>query len=157
VEDRPNREVLNTQGRPDRIKVFQVNLGRGREATELLQRMADEEKVDVVLIQESYCYMPTWAGWSKYGGGCSDKIATMVRTRRRSIELDQFAGPSTKTVIIEGERGDIAFTNVYVPPKGSLAGILSEAGCTPGEQKRKADRHRRQSQRETPFIWRRRG
>jgi hypothetical protein len=43
VEDRPNREVLNTQGRPDRIKVFQVNLGRGREATELLQRMADRK------------------------------------------------------------------------------------------------------------------
>jgi hypothetical protein len=83
----PDREVLNTQGRPDRSKVFHVNLGRGREATELLQRMADEEKVDVVLIQESYCYMPTWAGWSKYGGGCSDKIATMVRTGRRSIEL----------------------------------------------------------------------
>jgi hypothetical protein len=117
VEDRPNREVLNTQGRPDRSTVFHVNLGRGREATELLQRMADEEKVDVVLIQESYCYMPTWAGWSKYGGGCSDKIATMVRTGRRSIELDQFAGPSTRTVIIEGERGDNALTNVYVPPK----------------------------------------
>jgi hypothetical protein len=34
--------VLNTQGRPDRSKVFHVNLGRGREATELLQRMAEE-------------------------------------------------------------------------------------------------------------------
>jgi hypothetical protein len=67
--------------------------------------MAEEEKVDVVLIQESYCYMP--AG-------------------RRSIELDQFAGPTTRTVIVEGERGDIAFTNVYVPPKGSLGGTLAK-------------------------------
>jgi hypothetical protein len=126
MEDRPNREVLNAQGRRDRIKVFQANLGRGREATELLQRMAEEEKVDVVLIQESYCYMPAWAGWSKYGGGRSDKIATMVRTGRRSIELDQFAGPTTRTVIVEGERGDIALTNVYVPPKGSLGGTLAK-------------------------------
>jgi hypothetical protein len=86
AEDRPNREVLNAQGRRDKIKVFHANLGRGREATEPLQRMAEEEKVDVVLIQESYCYMPAWAGWSKYGGGRSDKIATMVRTGRRSIE-----------------------------------------------------------------------
>jgi hypothetical protein len=42
VKDRPNRVVLNAQGLRDRIKVFQANLGRGREATELLQRMAEE-------------------------------------------------------------------------------------------------------------------
>jgi hypothetical protein len=29
-------------------------------------------------------------------------------------------------VIVEGERGDIAFTNVYVPPKGSLGGTLAK-------------------------------
>jgi hypothetical protein len=93
--------------------VFQVNLGKGREATDLLQKTAEEQKADVVLIQESYCYMPTWVGWTNYGGGRTDKIATLVRTGRRSIELTQFTGPTTRTVVIEGARGDIAFSNVY--------------------------------------------
>jgi hypothetical protein len=66
--------------------VFQVNLGKGREATDLLQKTAEEQKADVVLIQESYCCMPTWVGWTKYGGGRTDKIATLVKTGRRSIE-----------------------------------------------------------------------
>jgi hypothetical protein len=54
---------------------------------------------DVVLIQKEYCYMPTWVGWTKYGGGRTDKIATLVRT-----------------VVIEGEGRDIALANVYAPP-----------------------------------------
>jgi hypothetical protein len=69
--------------------------------------------------------MPTWVGWTKYGGGRTDKIATLVRTGRRSIELTQFTGPTTRTVVIEGARGDIAFFNVYVPPKGPLEGTLT--------------------------------
>jgi hypothetical protein len=44
---------------------------------------------DVVLIQKEYCYMPTWVGWTKYGGGRTNKIATLVRTGRRSIELNK--------------------------------------------------------------------
>jgi hypothetical protein len=103
--------------------VLQANLGRGREATDLLQRTAEENEADVVLIQEGY--MPTWVGWTKYGGGRTDKIATLVRTGRRSIELTQFTGPTVRTVVIEGEGGDIALANVYAPPKGSLEGTLA--------------------------------
>jgi hypothetical protein len=130
AEGEQNREDLNGTGEyshnaRDKLVVFQVNLGKGREATDLLQKTAEEQKADVVLIQESYCYMPTWVGWTKYGGGRTDKIATLVRTGRRSIELTQFTGPTTRTVVIEGARGDIAFSNVYVPPKGPLEGTLT--------------------------------
>jgi hypothetical protein len=129
AEGEQNRKDLNGTGEyshntRDNLVVFQVNLGRGREATDL-QKTAEEQKADVVLIQESYCYMPTWVGWTKYGGGRTDKIATLVRTGRRSIELTQFTGPTTRTVVIEGARGDIAFSNVYVPPKGPLEGTLT--------------------------------
>jgi hypothetical protein len=105
--------------------VLQANLRRGREATDLLQRTAEENEADVVLIQEGYCYIPTWVGWTKYGGGRTDKIATLVRTGRRSIELTQFTGPTIRTVVIEGEGVDIALANVYAPPKGSLEGTLA--------------------------------
>jgi hypothetical protein len=37
----------------------------------------------------------------------------------------QFLGPTTKTVVIEGERGDIALSNVYAPPKRSLERTLT--------------------------------
>jgi hypothetical protein len=93
--------------------VLQANLGRGKEATDLLQRTAEENEADVVLIQEGYCYMPTWIGWTKYEGGRTDKIATLVRAGRRSIELTQFTEPTIRAVVIEGEGGDI--------PRGSLA------------------------------------
>jgi hypothetical protein len=130
AEGEQNREDLNGTGEyshnaRDKLVVFQVNLGKGREATDLLQKTAEEQKADVVFIQESYCYMPTWVGWTKYGGGRTDKIATLVRTGRRSIELTQFTGPTTRTVVIEGARGDIAFFNVYVPPKDPLEGTLT--------------------------------
>jgi hypothetical protein len=130
AEGEQNREDLNGTGEyshnaRDKLVVFQVNLGKGWEATDLLQKTAEEQKADVVLIQESYCYMPTWVGWTKYGGGRTDKIATLVRTGRRSIELTQFTGPTTRTVVIEGARGDIAFFNVYVPPKDQLEGTLT--------------------------------
>jgi hypothetical protein len=69
--------------------------------------------------------MSTWVGWTRYRGGRTDKIATMVRTGRRLIELTQFTGPTTKTVVIEGARGGIAIANVYVPPKGTLEGTLT--------------------------------
>jgi hypothetical protein len=62
--------------------------------------------------------MPTWVGWTKYGGGRTDKIATLVRTGRRSIELTQFTGPTISTVVIEGKEGDIALANVYAPQRG---------------------------------------
>jgi endonuclease/exonuclease/phosphatase family metal-dependent hydrolase len=108
-----NRDVRDPRGTRDKFVVLQANLGRGREATDLLQRTAEEE------------YMPTWVGWTKYGGGRTDKIATLVRTGRRSIELTQFTGPTVRTVVIEGEGGDIALANVYAPPKGSLEGTLA--------------------------------
>jgi hypothetical protein len=155
AEGEQNRKDLNGTGEyshntRDNLVVFQVNLGRGREATDL-QKTAEEQK-DVVLIQESYCYMPTWVGWTKYGGGRTDKIATLVRTGRRSIELTQFTGPTTRTVVIEGARGDIAFSNVYVPPKGPLEGTLtvleellaSRSGLNPDVrdcQREELDRH----------------
>ncbi|CAH1381951.1 unnamed protein product, partial [Tenebrio molitor] len=109
--------MSGTQG--DKFVVLQANLGRGREATDLLQRTAEENEADVV------CYIPTWVGWTKYGGGRTDKIATLVRTGRRSIELTQFTGPTIRTVVIEGEGVDIALANVYAPPKRSLEGTLA--------------------------------
>jgi hypothetical protein len=98
-----NRDVRDPRGTRDKFVVLQANLGRGREATDLLQ---------------------AWVGWT-YGGGRTDKIATLVRTGRRSIELTQFTGPTVRTVVIEGEGGDIALANVYAPPKGSLEGTLA--------------------------------
>jgi hypothetical protein len=58
AEGEQNREDLNGIGEysyntRDNLLVFQVNLGRGREATDLLQKTAEEQKADVVLIQES--------------------------------------------------------------------------------------------------------
>jgi hypothetical protein len=113
-----NRDVRDPRGTRDKLVVLQANLGRGREATDLLQRTAEENEADVVLIQEGYCYIPTWVGWTKYGGGRTDKIATLVRTGRRSIELTQFTGPTISTVVIEGKGGDIALANVYAPQRG---------------------------------------
>jgi hypothetical protein len=84
-----SRDVRDPKETRDKFVVLQANLGRGREATDLLQRTAEENEADVVLIQEEYCYMPTWVGWTKYGGGRTNKIATLVRTGRRSIELNK--------------------------------------------------------------------
>jgi hypothetical protein len=58
AEGEQNREDLNGIGEysyntRDNLLVFQVNLGRGREATDLLQKTAEEQNADVVLIQES--------------------------------------------------------------------------------------------------------
>jgi hypothetical protein len=112
---------------------------------------------DVVLIQKEYCYMPTWVGWTKYGGGRTDKIATLVRTGRRSIELTQFTGPTIRIVVIEGEGRDIALANVYAPPKGVARRDSSSVREPPGQQKRKADHHRGGPQREISSIRGRRG
>ncbi|KAJ3617279.1 hypothetical protein MTP99_007373 [Tenebrio molitor] len=108
-----SRDVRDPRGTQDKFVVLQANLGRGKEATDLLQRTAEENEADVELIQEGYCYMPTWVGWAKYEGGRTDKIATLVRAGRRSIELTQFTEPTIRAVVIEGEGGDI--------PRGSLA------------------------------------
>jgi hypothetical protein len=108
-----SRDVRDPRGTLDKFVVLQANLGRGKEATDLLQRTAEENEADVELIQEGYCYMPTWVGWAKYEGGRTDKIATLVRAGRRSIELTQFTEPTIRAVVIEGEGGDI--------PRGSLA------------------------------------
>jgi hypothetical protein len=108
-----SRDVRDPRGTQDKFVVLQANLGRGKEATDLLQRTAEENEADVVLIQEGYCYMPTWIGWTKYEGGRTDKIATLVRAGRRFIELTQFTEPTIRAVVIEGEGGDI--------PRGSLA------------------------------------
>jgi hypothetical protein len=98
-----NRDVRDPRGTRDKFVVLQANLGRGREATDLLQRTAEENEADVVLIQEGYCYIPTWVGWTKYGGGRTDKIATLVRTGRRSIELTQFTGSEQWSSRVKGE------------------------------------------------------
>jgi hypothetical protein len=108
-----SRDVRDPRGTQDKFVVLQANLGRGKEATDLLQKTAEENEADVELIQEGYCYMPTWVGWTKYEGGRTDKIATLVRAGRRSIELTQFTEPTIRAVVIEGEGGDI--------PRGSLA------------------------------------
>jgi hypothetical protein len=101
--------------------------------------------------------MPTWVGWTKYGGGRTDKIATLVRTGRRSIELTQFTGPTIRIVVIEGEGRDIALANVYAPPKGVARRDSSSVREPTGQQKRKADHHRGGPQREISSIRGRRG
>jgi hypothetical protein len=96
AEGEQNREDLNGTGEyshnaRDKLVVFQVNLGKGREATDLLQKTADG-----VLIQESYCYMPTWVGYGPITPGPhrQDRYVGQDRTavdRVDAITVDDLA------------------------------------------------------------------
>jgi hypothetical protein len=57
AEGEQNREDLNGIGEywyntRDNLLVFQVNLGRGREATDLLQKTVEEQKADRIKMQK---------------------------------------------------------------------------------------------------------
>lgn len=44
------------------LKILQINLGRGRQAQDLMVRNADEKDIDIVLISEQYgkCESKNW-------------------------------------------------------------------------------------------------
>lgn len=64
-----------------RLKLLQINLGRGREAQDLMMQKATEDNTDILLISEPY-KNPTSQVWYE---DTSHRAAIMIRNRRLKI------------------------------------------------------------------------
>lgn len=102
------------------MKVLQLNVGRGREATDLLRRTAEVEGADIVVIQEPYKHLSAWPGWRLYA---HEKVATLVNESRDAIRLTQHSVPGLITVSVCGVR----LANVYIAPETNMERAVAAA------------------------------
>lgn len=95
------------------FKILQLNTGRGREATDLLHRTAEEVEADIVVIQEPYRHLAAWRGWRLFAHG---KVATMVKETVEAIRLTQHTSPGLLTI----SAGGVLVANAYVEPTNGI-------------------------------------
>lgn len=63
------------------IKFLQINLGRGREAQDLMIQKAREDNIDILLISEPYSKLPTCIWYED----TSHRAAILVQSRNANI------------------------------------------------------------------------
>lgn len=63
----------------NKLKILQINLGRGREASEVIKRIAVERGADIICITEPYHNLQVWSDIGVCYGGEGTKACVVVR------------------------------------------------------------------------------
>nr|XP_023015496.1 uncharacterized protein LOC111504990 [Leptinotarsa decemlineata] len=98
--------------------VIQINVGKGREATALLRKTAEERGAAVVCVQETWIREPKWEGWVRHDGGEGTKIRTWVRNNVESLALMNARSMNGIGIVVGNERKSMRIMNVYDEPGG---------------------------------------
>ncbi|XP_074031352.1 uncharacterized protein [Leptinotarsa decemlineata] len=98
--------------------VLQINVGKGREATALLRKTAEERGAAVVCVQEPWIREPKWEGWVRHDGGDGTKVRTWVRNTVESLALMNARSMNGIGIIVGNERKSMRIINVYDEPGG---------------------------------------
>lgn len=107
------------------LSLLQVNLGRGKAATSLLQNRVREEKIDLVAIQEPSRSNSGWGDAACFGGEGNTKVLTVVRNSSlKPILLQDVSNKNCIAIKLQGDEEDLVIVNVYAEPGGQLDGIL---------------------------------
>jgi endonuclease/exonuclease/phosphatase (EEP) superfamily protein YafD len=112
-------------GRHLTMKTIQVNLGRGKAAMALLQTKIQEEKVDVLMIQEPFHTLGNWANAQTFGGREKTKVLTVIRNSSwKATLMSEFTTDRCITVKLEGNLTNMLLVNCYIEGTNALDATL---------------------------------
>lgn len=114
------------------LKILQINLDRGREATEEAKLLASELDIDIICVQEPYHRFSAWNDTGQVHGEEGGKALIIVRKQmlQRGVTLNNVT--DSNNVYIRGQCGgsDIIIGSVYVEPGVGLDRALNKADET---------------------------
>lgn len=72
----------------NKVKIIQINTGKGKQATALLSQKVLKDKWDIILIQEPYKGTKHPAGYNIYKNSSTAKTKIWIRADITGITLD---------------------------------------------------------------------
>lgn len=105
------------------IKVIQINLGKGKEATALLEHKMNDEDISIALIQEPYFRSKSSANFILY---LEKKVAVLIDKRKfTSMMISEHTNQNTVTVRITNTNPPLVVSSIYSEPKARLKAHLN--------------------------------
>lgn len=110
-----------------KIRILQANVGRGREATEAVKRMAHERRADVICVTEPYHNLRVWNELGIWYGTEDAKTGVVIVKGIREV-CEAGEGSSRNNVFVKTRRGgeEIIAASVYAEKNGCLESQLRE-------------------------------
>lgn len=110
------------------LKIIQINLDRGKEATTLLIKKMKDEDIDIALIQEPYHRQIQEENYITHGRKKGAKTLIVTKTSIQSIITRQdLTDNNYTTIAIEGVKDDtLLITSIYDEPGGNENKRLEE-------------------------------
>lgn len=98
-------------------KFLQVNLGRGRDATDAMRQYVTERGVDVVMVSEPYVHETEWMGFKKFGKD-NGKAEVWVREGVKGWEISSETDENVVKVNVKLGGKAMVVVAVYDEPGG---------------------------------------
>lgn len=102
------------------LKFLQWNGGKGREAEDAMRAWADDNDIQVVLVQEPFGGMSTWPNWKWYKANGKAKTTTWVRSNIKATLNESLSTNNLTWMAIWNNGQEFSIVNVYDEPPGAM-------------------------------------
>lgn len=106
------------------MKVIQINIGRGRQAEDLVRIKAEEGQRDIAIILEPGQGRRAWEGWRRYAAEGSVRCEVWIRDSIEAITINKWTNKDMVTIKLN----KIALTAVYEEGGKKDFGNVKEKG-----------------------------